>query len=72
MIKHQGAATDAQVMFLYLVGGAMGSAAFLLQEYRQLPGTQCIMCSESVRFLSLCKADLSLWEVFPPYQTLAL
>ena len=26
-----------QVMFLYLVGGAVGSAAFLYQEYRQLP-----------------------------------
>ncbi|CAL5220754.1 g2817 [Coccomyxa viridis] len=28
------------VMFLYLVGGAVGSAAFLYQEHRQLPKTQ--------------------------------
>jgi hypothetical protein len=27
-----------QVMFLYLLGGAVGSAAFLFQEYRQLQG----------------------------------
>ena len=34
------AVTHAQVMFLYLVGGAVGSAAFLYQEYRQLPSKQ--------------------------------